>query len=67
MRRIRLDKIDRRILRDLQATGRMTNVELARRAGISAPPSSTQMTSAGGRGFPTEPGRRTASPLGIRQ
>src|ERR1700686_2550150 len=38
MRRIRLDKIDRRILRDLQATGRMTNVELARRAGISAPP-----------------------------
>ncbi|HXQ50810.1 MAG TPA: Lrp/AsnC family transcriptional regulator [Stellaceae bacterium] len=38
MRRIKLDKIDRRILRDLQATGRMTNVELARRAGISAPP-----------------------------
>ena len=26
------------ILRDLQADGRMTNVELARRAGISAPP-----------------------------
>lgn len=38
MRRIKLDKIDRRILRDLQANGRMTNVELARRAGISAPP-----------------------------
>jgi DNA-binding Lrp family transcriptional regulator len=38
MRRIKLDKIDRRILRDLQAKGRMTNVELARRAGISAPP-----------------------------
>jgi DNA-binding Lrp family transcriptional regulator len=38
MRRIKLDKIDRRILRDLQSTGRMTNVELARRAGISAPP-----------------------------
>ncbi|MCB9959801.1 MAG: Lrp/AsnC family transcriptional regulator [Rhodospirillaceae bacterium] len=38
MRRVRLDKIDRRILRDLQHDGRMTNVELARRAGISAPP-----------------------------
>jgi DNA-binding Lrp family transcriptional regulator len=38
MRRIKLDKIDRRILRDLQANGRMTNVDLARRAGISAPP-----------------------------
>ncbi len=38
MRRIKLDKIDRRILRDLQADGRMTNVELAKRAGISAPP-----------------------------
>ncbi|MGE4219137.1 MAG: Lrp/AsnC family transcriptional regulator [Alphaproteobacteria bacterium] len=38
MRRIKLDKIDRRILRDLQDDGRMTNVDLARRAGISAPP-----------------------------
>src|SRR4051794_230178 len=38
MRHTKLDKIDRRILRDLQADGRMTNVELARRAGISAPP-----------------------------
>ena len=38
MRRVKLDRIDRRILRDLQADGRMTNVELARRAGISAPP-----------------------------
>jgi DNA-binding Lrp family transcriptional regulator len=33
-----LDAIDRRILVELQANGRMTNVELARRAGISAPP-----------------------------
>jgi DNA-binding Lrp family transcriptional regulator len=33
-----LDAIDRRILSELQADGRMTNVELARRAGISAPP-----------------------------
>src|ERR1700751_1773689 len=33
-----LDAIDRRILAELQTAGRMTNVELARRAGISAPP-----------------------------
>jgi DNA-binding Lrp family transcriptional regulator len=38
MRRIKLDRIDRRILRNLQGEGRMTNVELARRVGISAPP-----------------------------
>ena len=38
MPRAKLDRIDRRILRDLQAQGRMTNVELAKRAGISAPP-----------------------------
>lgn len=37
-RRVKLDRIDRRILRDLQDDGRMTNVELASRAGISAPP-----------------------------
>ena len=34
----RLDAIDRKILKELQADGRMTNVELARRVGISAPP-----------------------------
>ncbi|KKL19325.1 hypothetical protein LCGC14_2466590 [marine sediment metagenome] len=34
----KLDAIDRRILAELQADGRMTNVELARRVGISAPP-----------------------------
>ena len=33
-----IDAIDRRILAELQEDGRMTNVELARRAGISAPP-----------------------------
>jgi DNA-binding Lrp family transcriptional regulator len=33
-----LDAIDRRILAALQDDGRMTNVELAKRAGISAPP-----------------------------
>ena len=38
MRRVKLDRIDRRIIRDLQADGRMTNVDVARRAGISAPP-----------------------------
>ena len=35
---VRLDAIDRKILKELQADGRMTNVELARRVGISAPP-----------------------------
>ena len=34
----RLDAIDRKILAELQADGRMTNVELAKRVGISAPP-----------------------------
>lgn len=38
MSKVKLDKIDRKILNDLQANGRMTNVELAERAGISAPP-----------------------------
>ena len=34
----KLDATDRRILAELQGDGRMTNVELARRVGISAPP-----------------------------
>src|SRR5690349_1144676 len=34
----RLDAIDHKILKELQADGRMTNVELAKRVGISAPP-----------------------------
>ena len=34
----RLDPIDRKILAELQGDGRMTNVELASRVGISAPP-----------------------------
>jgi len=34
----RLDDIDRKILSELQSDGRMTNVELAGRVGISAPP-----------------------------
>lgn len=38
VRRTKLDKIDRKILKDLQEEGRMTNVELAQNVGISAPP-----------------------------
>ncbi len=38
MSRGRLDEIDRRILASLQENGRMTNVEVAERAGITAPP-----------------------------
>lgn len=33
-----LDAIDWKILKELQSNGRMTNVELSRRIGISAPP-----------------------------
>jgi len=33
-----LDGVDRQILSELQADGRMTNVELAKRVGLSAPP-----------------------------
>ncbi|MCB1398711.1 MAG: Lrp/AsnC family transcriptional regulator [Rhodobacteraceae bacterium] len=38
MANTKLDEIDRKILAELQADGRMTNVELAKRVGISAPP-----------------------------
>jgi len=38
MKRIKLDKIDKKILKNLQNEGRMTNVNLAKNAGISAPP-----------------------------
>lgn len=38
MKHVKLDRIDLRILRELQKDGRMTNVELAQRVGISAPP-----------------------------
>lgn len=37
-KKIKLDSVDRKILHDLQEDGRMTNVDLATRAGISAPP-----------------------------
>jgi DNA-binding Lrp family transcriptional regulator len=35
---VKLDRIDRKIMRILQEDGRITNVELARQVGISAPP-----------------------------
>lgn len=35
---VALDAVDRRILAELQADGRITNVELAQRVGLSAPP-----------------------------
>ena len=38
MRVSKLDKIDRKILSELQSDGRMTNVDLAKKVGISAPP-----------------------------
>lgn len=38
MGRVKLDRLDRLILKNLQEDGRMTNVELARRVHISAPP-----------------------------
>lgn len=38
MKRTKLDLIDRKILAALQADGRITNVDLAKKAGISAPP-----------------------------
>lgn len=37
-RTLKLDEVDWRILQEMQADGRITNVELARRVGISAPP-----------------------------
>lgn len=38
MKRVKLDRIDQKILRTLQADGRISNVDLAKQAGISAPP-----------------------------
>lgn len=38
VRAVKLDRIDQKILRELQKDGRMTNVDLAKRVGISAPP-----------------------------
>jgi DNA-binding Lrp family transcriptional regulator len=38
MKHVKLDRVDKIILRELQDNGRITNVELAQKAGISAPP-----------------------------
>ncbi|MEN6543040.1 Lrp/AsnC family transcriptional regulator [Parvibaculum sp.] len=38
MKRVKLDAIDLQILNELQNDGRITNVELSERVGISAPP-----------------------------
>ena len=38
MSKMKLDGTDKKILKSLQDNGRITNVELARQAGISAPP-----------------------------
>jgi len=38
MKRAKLDDIDLHILKELQENGRITNVELAKRVGISPPP-----------------------------
>lgn len=38
MPRVKLDAVDRRILASLQDDGRITNVDLATKAGITAPP-----------------------------
>ena len=47
----KLDPIDRQILAELQGDGRMTNVELARRVGISAPPCLRRVRSLEEQGF----------------
>lgn len=47
----KLDPIDRKILAELQAEGRMTNVELAKRVGISAPPCLRRVRTLEERGF----------------
>lgn len=47
----KLDSIDMRILAELQANGRITNVELSRRAKITAPPCLRRMRSLERSGF----------------
>ena len=51
MRKMKLDAIDRRILVELRDEGRMTNVELARRVGISAPPCLRRVRALEGAGY----------------
>ncbi len=51
MGRSKLDKIDRKILANLQSDGRMTNVDLAKDVGISAPPCLRRVRSLEERGY----------------
>ena len=51
MQRVKLDRIDRQILSDLQDDGRMTNVDLSSRAGISAPPCLRRVRALEGAGY----------------
>ena len=51
MRRVKLDHVDLQILQELQRDGRVTNVELARRVGISAPPCLRRMRALEEAGF----------------
>jgi DNA-binding Lrp family transcriptional regulator len=53
MRGARLDAIDLAILRHLQAEGRLTNVELAARVGLSPPPCLRRLRALEERGFLT--------------
>ena len=47
----RLDKLDRAILRELQRDGRLTNVDLARRVGLSPSPCLRRVKSLEDRGY----------------
>lgn len=51
MRRAKLDKIDKNILKRLQSDGRVTNVELAKSVGISAPPCLRRVRALEDRGY----------------
>lgn len=53
MRRAKLDKIDRKILKCLQEDGRMSNVNIAKEVGISAPPCLRRVRSLEDNGFIT--------------
>ena len=51
MKNVKLDRIDLKILRELQKDGRMTNVDLAKIVGISAPPCLRRMRALEESGF----------------
>lgn len=51
MNRVKLDEIDCRILEKLQDNGRMTNVELAEKVGITAPPCLRRVRALEGAGY----------------